>query len=200
MKPNLRERGNLVNSLCRAINDGTGDLENVPRLVKRVIITEAWRARIAADEREYKNNSFLEFITDKPLKGCGWSPVKVEALLKDVPEVLAMWRDATTPKQGAHRDNVTMKREGGNSRAYTLARLKRERPDLFKRVVAGELSANAAAIEAEWRKPPAPLKQLRKAWKAATPDERTEFLAEISAGSAGNAGSAERPQRGAHEG
>jgi hypothetical protein len=32
-----------------------------------------------------------------------------------------------------------------------LKRLKRDRPDLFQRVVAGELSAHAAAIEADIR-------------------------------------------------
>ena len=37
----------------------------------------------------------------------------------------------------------------GNSEAYTLRRLRRDRPDLADRVIADELSANAAAIEAD---------------------------------------------------
>jgi hypothetical protein len=41
---------------------------------------------------------------------------------------------------------------GGNNINYTLARLRRDRPDLAKRVAAGELSANAAAIEAGFRR------------------------------------------------
>jgi len=44
------------------------------------------------------------------------------------------------------------KADAGNSRAYTLVRLKNERPDLFEKVVAKELTANRAAIEAGWRK------------------------------------------------
>jgi len=81
---------------------------------------------------------------------------------------------------------------------YWLARLDRDgHKALAAKVRAGEMSANAASKAADYRKPPSPLKQLRKAWKAATPDERAEFLAEISAGNAGNAGSAERPERGA---
>ena len=40
----------------------------------------------------------------------------------------------------------------GNGRTHTLKRLKRDAPALFSRVVAGELSANAAAIEAGFRK------------------------------------------------
>lgn len=42
----------------------------------------------------------------------------------------------------------------GTSRAYTLTRLESERPDLYERVCRKELSANAAAIEAGFRKPP----------------------------------------------
>jgi hypothetical protein len=48
-----------------------------------------------------------------------------------------MWRGATTAKHGGDRTsksaNVTLEARRGNSRAYTLDRLKRERPDLFKR-------------------------------------------------------------------
>ena len=40
----------------------------------------------------------------------------------------------------------------GTSRTYTIRRLKRDRPDLVERVAAGELSPNAAAIEAGFRK------------------------------------------------
>jgi hypothetical protein len=38
--------------------------------------------------------------------------------------------------------------EQGNSKGYTLSRLNRDHPELYDRVIAGELSANAAAIEA----------------------------------------------------
>ena len=43
--------------------------------------------------------------------------------------------------------------EQGNSLSYTLRRLKSEHPELYQRVVAGELSANAAAREAGIRRP-----------------------------------------------
>ena len=59
---------------------------------------------------------------------------------------------------------------------HWLARLDRDRPDLAERVRGGDLSANAAAIEAGFRKPPTALKQLQGAWKRASPDERVAFL------------------------
>jgi hypothetical protein len=49
-------------------------------------------------------------------------------------------------------DNVNLKAIGGNSEPYTIRRLKRDRPELAEKVLNGELSANAAAIEAGFRK------------------------------------------------
>jgi hypothetical protein len=57
-------------------------------------------------------------------------------------------------------DNV---RSFGNNPTYALRRLKRDRPDLAERVVAGELSANAAAIEAGFRKKSTPFHQAERA-------------------------------------
>jgi len=47
-------------------------------------------------------------------------------------------------------DNVTISR--GNTLSYTLDRLSRNHPELYQRVIAGELSSNAAAIKAGFRK------------------------------------------------
>jgi hypothetical protein len=43
--------------------------------------------------------------------------------------------------------------QGGTDLTYTLRRLKRDAPEAFDRVVAGEVSANAAAIESGIRRP-----------------------------------------------
>jgi len=182
MDVNLRDKGLLVEGLWHAVDDAANNLEAVPRSVKRVIETEAWRKREHRG-RVFEHATFLDFVTTSPLAGCGWKPEKVEALLKDEPEVLALWRKATTGHRGKPRkensSNRTIKPTRGTTRAYTLDRLKREQPDLFDRVCAGELTANAAAIEAGWRKPPSPLGLLRKAWAKASADERAAFLAEV---------------------
>jgi hypothetical protein len=68
----------------------------------------------------------------------------------------------------------------GTAREYTIARLKKERPDLADRVIAGELSANAAAIEAGFRKVKTPLEQLRQWWKKASKQERATFRRDIA--------------------
>jgi len=64
---------------------------------------------------------------------------------------------------------------GPNTRERTLARLHRDRPDLAAKVEAGELSANAAAIEAGFRKKLTPLDELQRAWKKASSKEKATF-------------------------
>jgi hypothetical protein len=69
----------------------------------------------------------------------------------------------------------------GNSVEQALRRLRSQRQDLHARVLAGELSANAAMVEAGFRKPrprdPMPgLSRLRRAWDRATPAEREAFM------------------------
>jgi hypothetical protein len=54
-------------------------------------------------------------------------------------------------KQDNQVDTINLK--PGNQAAYLTSRLKRDCPDLHARVVAGELSPYAAAIEAGFRKP-----------------------------------------------
>jgi hypothetical protein len=79
------------------------------------------------------NDTFREFIVSPPLKGCGWSK-QIDAIEKllglKAPDTLRRWREAMTGEQGAHHDIVMMKAQQGNSLAYTLARLNRDRPDL----------------------------------------------------------------------
>lgn len=188
MELNLKDKGSLVESLWHAVDGAAGSLANVPGLVRRVIETGAWHERTQRG-KTVSNSSFLEFITAKPLRGCGWPPQKVEALLKDDAEVLALWHDATTARKGRpdkNGDIVTIKPQRGNSKADTLAKLKKQRPDLFARVIAGEIvngrkfTANAAAIEAGWRKKPTRLDTLRRIWSQATKEERDAFLAEIT--------------------
>jgi hypothetical protein len=50
------------------------------------------------------------------------------------------------------RDVHISERPSGNSRAAFLRRLRKDRPDIHARVLAGEISANAGMIEAGFRK------------------------------------------------
>ena len=100
-------------------------------------------------------------------------------------ETLRLWRKAVTRPKGINQytkkdnDNIMIHSKQGTSRAYILDRLERERLDLYERVRKKELSANAAAKIAGWKKDPSPLKQLRNAWRKASQSERETFKQEI---------------------
>ena len=168
-----------------------GRLESVPGLIRRIITEELWRERRVETGEIVRLNSFRELITAKSFRGWETDPAKIEAIIRDDAEVLALWREAMK-EQGKRNDlgnNVPQVKEEehpnreprGNARAYTVSRLQSQRPDLFQRVKSGDLSANAAAIEAGWRTKPTPLDALRKAWAKASDTER-----ELVAGQARN--------------
>jgi hypothetical protein len=78
-------------------------------------------------------------------------------------EPLSLDQAVTLGKHGGDRrskakadqvDIINLKHKGGTSRDYILARLDRDQSELAIKVRSGELSANAAAIKAGFRKKP----------------------------------------------
>lgn len=179
------EKGQLVVTTVQCFTRANGSLSNFPGLLKRVINERAWEKRMQ-NGRLIELPNLYALVTEKPIRGWGQDPAKVEAVIKDDAEVLAMWREAMTEKWGGSRrkadiskiNNVNLAK-GGNSRAYAVSRLKRQRPDLFDEVKEGKMSANAAAVLAGFRKVRTPLQLLRSAWGKANANERKTFLAEI---------------------
>lgn len=177
----LNDKGELVQSFWNAVDQGSSRLQSIPKLIKKILQTEAWRRRMHKG-RLFEHERFLDFLTTKPFAGCGYNPDQVEALIKDDPETLAMWRKAVAPGQGFRSDlanfvyNVNeVKTSKGNSRAYTLDRLSRESPGLYEAVCRGELSANRAAIKAGFRKPPNPFSQIKKLLPKLSDSERRQL-------------------------
>jgi hypothetical protein len=165
------------------------NLNHVPQAVRRVIETKAWRERYDFN-LHYEFKLFSDFITQSPVKGgMGWKPELVEGLLLKAGDVdaLTMWREAITGKKGKrakkvttdNSDNITIKPKRGTSRAYTLARLKREKSDLYERVKAKELSANAAAIEAGWRTEKSPAQKIMKLLPKVTRLDELELIRNV---------------------
>ncbi len=178
------EKGQIAITTVQCFTRADGSLASFPGLLKRVIQEKVW-------ERRIHNGQLIELpnlrslITEKPIRGWGQNPDKIQAVIQDDPEALALFREAMVDGPGGDKksedriisDNITNDLiERGTSKSYTVSRLKRDRPDLFERVVAGELSANRAAIEAGFRKVPTTLEQIKTMWSKATPEERTEFI------------------------
>lgn len=177
------EKGQLCDSVMSAIHHGLGNLETIPALLRRIIENKAWECRQVKMRGVVQLANLRELITKEPMEGWGENPERIEALIRDDVEVLAMWREAMKGQEGGDTTcNIITgaKVTTGTSRSYTVSRLQREAPELFAQVVAGTLSANAAAIQAGFRKKPTALEMLLKVWKVATDDDRRLFLLEIN--------------------
>ncbi len=170
----------VCNSAISALSHGETSLSTFPKLLRRIIAEEAWKARKVPGKGIVEMESLRELVTTAPISGWGEDPAKIEAVIRDDAEVLAMWREAM--KQQGKRNILDNVREApaGNSRSYTVSRLQREAPELFAQVAAGKISANAAAIKAGFRKRKSPLDQLLHWWARCGEQERAVFLSKVT--------------------
>ena len=73
----------------------------------------------------------------------------IERLIKHDPKALDLLDRATVGPQGAHRYIVTVSEPTrGHARQYALRRLRKDRPDLHARVLAGEMKPHRALVAA----------------------------------------------------
>ena len=147
------ERGQLCQSTIQSLYKVTGGLSQFPSLLKKLIAEKAWERRVShGNVVELKN--LRELITEKPIRGWGEDPDKVEALIRDDPEALLAYREAMLGKPGRPAEESPdivrgLDGEHGNSRAYSLARVQREcDADTVAAVMAGKVSPNAALVRA----------------------------------------------------
>lgn len=170
---NNKENGYLVGSLHHAVRGGAWGLENMPRLIREAIENKIWTGWTdRATGQTFSQPDFYTFITTPVLEGLGATPDQIKALcIKDL-ALTDLIDQELTRKPGApvgnqfaskehktNTDNVSNCIDGhkrneshGNSLEYTLRRLRKHHPELHEQVLANEMSPNAAAIEAGFRK------------------------------------------------
>jgi hypothetical protein len=154
------EKADLCLSASESIRRGGDFLERFPRMLRKIIESEAWEGRKLKTGEIITGSSLMDLVTSKPLRGWGITKDKVEALIREDIELLVMFREAAKGQEGGDTTNnnvISGRSTQGNSKAYTLARLSKESPELFAEVKAGKISANAAAIKAGWRKVKSPV-------------------------------------------
>jgi hypothetical protein len=76
MTEDLRANGDLISQFRDVVINC--NIDKVPKFVRELLQAEAWRSFIVAFT-PCENRSFLEFIRDRPVKGCGWDPKMVAA-------------------------------------------------------------------------------------------------------------------------
>jgi hypothetical protein len=153
----LYEAGSTVKLLKQALRHGSADLASVPGMLVLVIRQRMWEERSDPNSgRIYRHESFAEFVTSP--QGLNTDAITLEKVCWDYPEARQLLTEALKRSGGRPLktvDNVHSSRPAGNTEAAALRRLRKDRPDLLKRVIGGEMSAYRAMIEAGFRKPTA---------------------------------------------
>jgi hypothetical protein len=194
----LADNGMTVLSLQSSLSRSDKNLSLVPRLIQDLTRDSGWQAYTLGDSpRVYRWNAaqFRRFIEAPRREGGCETPISIlERTLRGT-DAWETFLDLTRGKPGnptgtnqhtvGNCDNVTDSSSPvvseppptGNSVSYALRRLKKERPDLYERVKAEEMSAHAAMVEAGFRKTPTALEQGKRAWLKMTTSERSAFRA-----------------------
>lgn len=179
--PDLILAGQIVDDLTTSLRDGETSLECVPLLVGRVLADDLWRRRQIRTGQIVTFEKFADFVTAPPLAGLGERSDRIKRLLDKDEDVLQRFEAAIRLNTSGTRtdldSNTTKVASVDRGKAYTLRRLAKDHPELYAKVCQKELSANAAAIEAGFRKLPTPLELLLRAWEKADESARREFLA-----------------------
>jgi hypothetical protein len=152
----MRANFTVVRSVAQSLLRGGAALRTIPTGVKTLIERDAWRHFTTEAGHEVRHDRFEDFVTTAPLEGLGATVEQLERLCADDVEASHALRSALKRQAGRgskSTNNISRNTIQGTARAYTLDRLSREAPDLYEEVKAKNLSANAAAIKAGFRKP-----------------------------------------------
>ena len=153
-KLNEIELGQLCQSTIESLYEATGGMKQFPGLLKKIIETKAWLRRISSG-KVVELTSLRELITAKPVRGWGEDIKTVEAVIRNDPECLAMFREAMkcVNQHDLPCNNVTgHESTTGNSRAYSIARVQSQcDAKTVAAVMAGKMSANGALVKAGLR-------------------------------------------------
>lgn len=144
----------VIDALGSALRYGGAALGDVPGLLKRVLETGIWRDFTTQRREHVRHERFADFVTAAPLAGLGSDVDLVRRIVASDIEALDLLDEALRSTHGGSRsksDNVPLA-PTGNAREKALRRLRKDRPDLHAEVLAGNLSAHAAAVEAGFRR------------------------------------------------
>lgn len=165
----LREADQAIESLRRTLTYGLSDVQTARALLRTVLKREWWKDRIInVTDRRQQYREFMRFVSEPPVEGLGTTIETLDVLADGDTELQDELDKVRKQPPGAPEGNKNASKitdnnvnncfeydrnsPVGNSSAAALRRLRKDRPDLHSRVLAGELSPHGAAIEAGFRK------------------------------------------------
>ena len=168
VKKPMNNPDDVVQSLFRCLSHGGKWLEILPGLAKKVCAPNPedpegrpiWKWRVMNDPLHtiVEHDTFVAFCEHKPLEGLGVSVDDLKKLCHDRMDVLDAIDEAC--RRGDGRPTKTLYIQGrsdgkaptGTSKTTALRRLRKDRPDLHKQVITGDISPHAAMVEAGFRR------------------------------------------------
>lgn len=154
------EHDQLVSDLRGALHEGESGLNYVPRLLRRLLETEAWRKRYDTKTRQTVTfGSFTKFVTTPPTEGLGASMDLVDRIVGEGdPDLVQKLHEAKKIGQGHRSDLDGPHHDSWRSRereetSLAAARLARDAPGEYAAVQSGDKTIHRAAVDAGIRKP-----------------------------------------------
>jgi hypothetical protein len=146
----------LVESLESSIQRGGHALADVPGLLKRVLIEDAWREFVTRRGEHVRHDRFSSFVTTSPLGGLGADDALIDRIVgTSDPDLLRLLKQARSGKPGrpSKGEEIPCDSQGIYGGAdYQADRLAREAPEEYAAVQRGEKTINAAAVSAGIRR------------------------------------------------
>jgi hypothetical protein len=147
----LKRNANLVDLLGSSLRDGGHALGAVPGLLKQILAEGGWREFVTQRGEHVKHERFADFVTTLPLAGLGATVETVRKLVVDDIEALDLLDRELRNPESVHAGNNVPSRPEGNTKEKALRRLRKDAPELHAEVIAGHLTAHAAAVKAGFR-------------------------------------------------
>lgn len=132
-------------------------LDEIPGYLIKVVEGDIWREFTTKMGERARHESFESFVTTPPLAGIGTTVDMLRRCCGGDPAALDALDRVTAIKPGQHRQATSNRSSSrqGTTTEQALRRLRKDRPDLHQKVLAGELTANKAMITAGFRHPTA---------------------------------------------
>ncbi|MBB5079161.1 hypothetical protein [Nonomuraea endophytica] len=152
----MTEHGRIVAEVSAVIGEARPTLARAASGVRTLLDAEAWREFTGPGGELVEHGDLVEFITSDPPRGLGVTPGLVRALVADDLDVAAQLDQALladTPTRPEEPEEPEELEEAHVPAPETpaLRRLREDAPALHSKVVAGELSTNAAMVQAGFR-------------------------------------------------
>jgi hypothetical protein len=198
---NNHEANHIINLLRSNIENGNVGLDTTPFFIKKLINTGAWKKRtLEMSGKTVEFDNFIEFCESQPMSGLGFDFALVKKLCKEDNEVVKLLDDLNRRGPGKTwdsrtqdnnlynvQDNSKQLAPTGNSKEALLRKLEKHAPEMLDKVLAGEISPNAACIKAGLKKktlqipddPKKAAEKIRKHFKGEDFNIFVEHLTEI---------------------